>query len=99
MRDLVKAEKVGELIVNRKEKAAAKKIESIQLATDVVVAQRNAEITVIAETTRSGLLAAAHLSTLEAFLVDRIPMSEARLRGIADAGCVGIADTVWRAAK
>jgi hypothetical protein len=51
----------------------------------------------VAQATERGLAATAHISAVEAVVVQAVPHAEDRLRHIADAGAAGIARVVLRA--
>jgi hypothetical protein len=62
----------------------------------MVSAQEIAKVESVAEVTEAALLATSHVSAVEGLLVAQTPHAEARLRHIADAGCVGLASIVMR---
>lgn len=101
MQEIIKTNPAGPvgLATTRAERQTAREIERIRLGTDVAAARKNAEIDVIESVTQSALLATAHLSALEGYLLERVPLAESRLRHIADGGCMAMADVVVRLAR
>lgn len=85
--------------LSRAERSKAREIERIRSSSDIAAARKSAEIDIIESVTQSALLATAHLSALEGYLLERVPLAESRLRHIADGGCMAMADVVVRLAR
>jgi hypothetical protein len=73
---------------------AAKEIVRSKARSSVISASGVAGVEAIAEVTEAALMATSHVSAVEAMLVRVTPHAEARLRHIADAGCIGMANVV-----
>ena len=89
----------GGLLSTRIERSTGRQLDRIQAGKMVSAARENAKVEVMAEVTETALLAASHVAALEALLVARTPHAEARLRHIADAGTIGMTETVIKAGR
>lgn len=87
------------LLASRAERTKGKELERIRHSTDLSIARHCAAIDVVESVTESALLATAHVSALEGYLLQRVPHAEARLRHVADGGCIAMANIVSKLAK
>lgn len=85
------------LVPSRVERQTGRALEQIRAGQAVASARETAKVEVIAEVTEAALLATSHVSAVEALLVSRTPHAEGRLRHIADAGAIGMANVVMKA--
>lgn len=83
----------------RAERANQRQLDSLRRDTALVAARHTSAIDVIETVTESALLATAHVSALEGYLVGRVPHAEGRLRHVADGGAVAMANVVAKLAK
>lgn len=60
----------------------------------VLSAREVAKVEAVANVTEAALVATAHVSSVEALLMNQVPHAEGRLKHIADAGCAGMAYVV-----
>lgn len=81
------------------QRSKARELSRVKTATDLSAARHSAEIAVVESVTESALLATAHVSALEAYLFDRVPHAENRLRHVADGGCIAMANIVTKLAS
>jgi hypothetical protein len=95
MSDLVPSH-AGNLFPTRVDRSAGRAIGRVRANQAVVVAQETARLEIIADVTETALLSASHVAAVEALLVARTPHAEGRLRHIAEAGTLGMADVVFR---
>ena len=58
-----------------------------------------AKVETIAQVAEVGLMATAHISTVELLLVQQAPHAEARLRHVADGAAAAIAGQVFKTAR
>ena len=85
---------LGELANTRMERQASREVTRARAYGATVSAREIAKVEAIAQVTEAALLATSHVSAVESLLVSRTPHAEARLRHIADAGCIGMASVV-----
>lgn len=78
---------------------ASREVARARAYGSVVSAGETAKIEAVAQVTEAALLATSHISAMEALLVSRTPHAEARLKHIADAGCVGMAGVVFETGR
>lgn len=83
----------------RAERATQRQLDNLRHNTALVAARHSSAIDVIETVTESALLATAHVSALEGYLVGRVPHAESRLRHVADGGAVAMANVVAKLAK
>lgn len=89
----------GPLLFNSDQRQNAREIKRARLASDLATAQHNSCVDVIESVTHSALLATAHLSALEGYLLERVPHAETRLRHVADGGCMAMSNAVLRLSR
>jgi hypothetical protein len=78
---------------------ARREIARAQAHGAYVTASEVAKVDAVADVTQAALIATAHVSGIEALLVNRVPHAEARLRHIADAGTAGMATVVMQMSR
>lgn len=84
---------------NRLERHASLEIARIDAGSRIATARETARLDTVAQVTEAALLAASHVSAVEALLIERTPHAARRLQHIADAGCVGMASIVLGAGR
>lgn len=89
----------GGLNVSRTERQAAQALDQVRADQAIALAQGTGGVDILTDVTEAALLAAWHISTIESLLADRAPHAEGRLRGIANAGCLGLTDVVLNTAR
>lgn len=82
------------LPANRLERHTSLEIARANADSAIATARETARLDTVAQVTETALLAASHVSAVEALLVERTPHAARRLQHIADAGCVGMASIV-----
>lgn len=97
MKDLVTQSRA--LMDSRNQRGANRELARIRQNTEVVTATHLAEVDVAQTITEAALIATASLSVLEAHLTSLVPHAEPRLRHIADAGAMAMAQTVVKAGR
>ena len=86
-------------IANEEQQKTTLQRDKFQRTLADAAARENAKVEIMAEVTETALLAASHVAAVEALLVARTPHAEARLRHIADAGTIGMTETVIKAGR
>ncbi len=105
MTDLVPIRRPESLGVSRAERRTARALDRVRSTEAIAIAQieanqaiatadARARVAVVTDTTNAALLAASHISVVEALLADRTPHAEGRLHSIANAGCLALTDVV-----
>jgi len=89
----------GSLLPSRVERQTGRALERIRASQAVATAHEVAKVEVIQDVTEAALMATANVSAIEALLVARTPHAEGRLRTIADAGALGMAEVVMKARR
>lgn len=84
---------------SRLERSTSRSLDRVRADQVVRSAQEAAKLEVIADVTETALMATSAISAMEAILVARTPHAEGRLRHIADAGTLGMAAVVAKAAR
>lgn len=97
MADLVTQSKA--LMDSRQQRGTSRELARIRQSTEIATASHVANVDVVQSVTEAALLATAHVSALEAHLVGMVPHSEQRLRFVADAGAMAIAQAVVRTGR
>lgn len=87
------------LPANRLERHTSLEIARIDAGSRIATARETARLDTVAQVTEAALLAASHVSAVEALLIERTPHAARRLQHIADAGCVGMASIVLGAGR
>lgn len=83
----------------RRQRGASRELTRIRQNTEIVTASHIAEIDVQQSVTEAALIAVTSVSVLEAHLTSLVPHAEPRLRHIADAGAMAMAQTVVKAGR
>lgn len=80
----------------RTTRAADRAIEQVDAAKRLAIEEEAAKLEVMAATTERAMLAASHISALQAMLSARAgdPITDERIRHIADAGIFGLTSVV-----
>lgn len=97
MTDLVTQSRA--LLDSRQQRGTSRELVRIRQKAEVVTTARVSEVDTVQTVTEAALIAAAHVSGLEASLVGMVPHAEPRLRHITDAGALAMAQTVVRAGR
>ena len=95
----VKRSDFGSGLPARVERDVSRELAVARARGEVVAAREAAKVDAMALVAQQALLATAHISSLEALLVDHMPHAEARLRHVADAACAGMASVVMGMAR
>lgn len=97
MTDLVTQSRA--LIESRNQRSTSRELSRIRQGTDLACARHVAKIDIVESVTEAALLATAHVSALEAHLVNAVPHAEPRLRHVADSGAMAMANVVTKVAR
>lgn len=76
------------------QRQAAKTLERIETATAIAIRADTARLERATETTQRGMIAAAHLASVEAALCQTAPHAAERIRAVACAGTMNIVGIV-----
>lgn len=87
------------LMDTRRQRGASRELTRIRQNTEIATASYVAEIDFQQSVTEAALIATTSISVLEAHLTSLVPHAEPRLRHIADAGAMAMAQTVVKAGR
>jgi hypothetical protein len=97
MSDLIPRNPAGMgFVETRTQRQANRAIDRVRAHQAVATAQQVGRVEIVQQTAQASLVAASHISTLEALLgsgTTRVEVHD-RLRAIAEAGCVGLSEIV-----
>lgn len=89
----------GGLYPARLDRQTGRALERLHAGAELARYRDHLRIERVAEAAERGQAAVAHISAMEAVLVQSVPHAQDRLRQIADAGAVGIARVVLESGR
>lgn len=89
----------GPLLFNGDQRQHYREVKRAKQVGDLTAVRHNSRIDVIESVTHSAMLATAHLSALENYLIAEVPHAEGRLRHLADGGCMAMTNAVMRLSR
>lgn len=88
---------LGSLAPVRTQRQLSRALEQIDAATALAIRQDAARLQRIAQTTQQGMMAVAHLASVEAALCQATPHAAGRIQAVAVAGAIQIVGVVHSA--
>lgn len=92
---------IGSFLPSRTDRSVNRALSQVRAHQAVVTAQETAKLEIIGDVTEAALMTASHITAVEIMLAQRTPdpVSQARLRAVADAGVLGLAEVVMKTAR